>query len=71
MAINRSSFSGESVTTNTDTTVEVLEQRPPGPDSVLETGLPPGKLYAYYDAASDRVTLYIISASGLRFLPVQ
>jgi len=70
MAINRSSLGGKSVTENTDTTVEILVQRPPGPDKVLDVALPPGKLYAYYNAATDQVSLYVVSASGLRFLPV-
>ena len=70
MAINRSSLGGKSVTENTDATVEILVQRPPGPDQVLDAALPPGKLYAYYNAATDRVSLYIVSASGLRFLPL-
>ncbi len=70
MAINRSSLGGESVTENTDATVEILVQRPPSASEALAVALPPGKLYAYYNAATDKVSLYVISASGLRFLPV-
>lgn len=70
MAINRSSLGGKSVTENTDATIEILVQRPPSASEVLDVALPPGKLYAYYNAATDKVSLYVISASGLRFLPV-
>ncbi len=70
MAINRSSLGARSVTENTDATIEILVQRPPGPSEVLDVALPPGKLYAYYNAATDKVNLYVVSASGLRFLPV-
>lgn len=70
MAINRSSLGAKSVTENTDATIEILVQRPPGPGQALDVALPPGKLYAYYNAATDKVSLYVVSASGLRFLPV-
>jgi len=68
MAINRSSLGAKSVTENTDATVEVLVTRPPNRDVALETPLPPGKLYAYYNAADDTMTLYVIDLSGLRFI---
>ena len=68
MPINRSSLTSRSVTENTDATVEILVDRPPSSDTALETPLPPGKLYAYYDAAIDTMTLYVVSISGLRFI---
>ena len=68
MSINRSSLAAKSVTENTDATVEILLDRPPSSDVALESPLPAGKLYAYYDAAIDTMTLYIVSGSGLRFI---
>lgn len=70
MAINTSSLTSRSVSENTDSTVEFLMQRPPGPTQVLETALPPGKLYAYYDATTAILSLFVIDPAGLRFLPV-
>ena len=68
MSINRSSLGARSVTENTDATVEILVTRPPNSDIVLETPLPPGKLHAYYNAADDYMTLYVIAPSGLRYI---
>ena len=70
MAINQPSLSSRSIDDNTDSTVEFLVARPPGPTQALETPLPPGKLYAFYDNTNDVLNLYVTSRSGLRFLPV-
>ena len=68
MSINRSSLGAKSVTENTDATVEILVIRPPNSDVALDAPLPPGKLYAFYNAADDSMSLYVIAQSGLRFI---
>ena len=70
MAINPSSLSARGISENTDSTVEFLSVRPPAPDQAIETALPAGKLYAYYESVTDSISLYVVSSSGLRFLPV-
>ena len=70
MAINRVSFASESVTTNTDSVIEVRYSEPPL-GTTLTVPETPGKLIGYYDSLSDTVKLYIVSSNGLRYQTIQ
>lgn len=70
MAINRVSLTSESINTNTEAVVEVVYAQPPNPEDILDPPQTPGKLVAYYNGANDRASLYIVSRSGLRLLPM-
>ena len=68
MAINRVSMTSESITTNTESIIEVVYSEPPSPEYILDPAQTPGKLIAYYNGADDTTSLYIVSKSGLRLL---
>ena len=70
MAINRVSFTSQSITTNTEAVVEVVYATPPLPEEILDPPQTPGKLVAYYNGADDTVSLYIVNRAGLRLLPM-
>ena len=70
MAINRVSLTSESITTNTEAVIEVIYSEPPFPEDILDPPQTPGKLVAYYNGVDDTTSLYLVSASGLRLLPM-
>lgn len=70
MAINRVSLTSQSITTNTESVVEIIYAAPPGPEEVLDPPQTPGKLVAYYNGSRDQVRLYIVNRAGLRLLPM-
>jgi len=69
MGINRSSFSGQSITENTEITIEML-LTPPDPFVYLDTPVKPSTLYGFYNDALDLVQLYVTDSLGRRFIPV-
>jgi hypothetical protein len=70
MPINPVSLTSESVYENTESVVEVRYTQPPLPETLLDPPETPNKLIAYYDGAADSASLYIVSRSGLRLLPM-
>lgn len=67
MAINRVSMTSESITTNTDTVIEIRYVEPDTRD-LFDPPETPNKLIGYYDGNADVVRLYIVDNSGLRLL---
>ena len=70
MTINRVSFTSESITENTESVIEVVYSEPPAPEFLLDPPQVPNKLVAYYNGATDSTSLFIVSRSGLRLLPL-
>jgi hypothetical protein len=70
MAINRVSLTSESIHENTESVIEVRYTDPPLPETILDPPETPNKLIAYYNGSFDSVSLYIVSRSGLRLLPM-
>lgn len=70
MAINPASFSSQPIYENTDVVLDVIKAQAPLPEELLDPPQVPGKLFAYYNGASDTVRLYIVNGSGLRLLPL-
>ena len=70
MAINRVSFTSQSITTNRDSVVEVVYASFPTPEEILDPPQTPGKLVAYYNGSTDQVRLFIVNRAGLRLLPM-
>ena len=68
MAINKSNISAQPIDQNYDFAVRMLTQAPTG--EYLEVGQPPNTLCGFYSAATDTVQLYIVDATGRRFVPV-
>ena len=69
MAINGNYLASQSVKTNTTIVIEMLSSRPVL-GAVFTPARPAGQLCGYYDAVSGRVELYVVNASGIRFLRV-
>jgi hypothetical protein len=69
MAINPSSLTSQAISANTDTTIELVfvepEIRFP-----LDPPQPPGKMIAFYNGATDLMTLYVVGYSGTRLYRV-
>ena len=69
MAINRSSFSAQSIAVNTDISIQLLPA-PPDTTVYLETPVTPGIMVGYYNDQSDAVELYITDSTGYRYIKV-
>lgn len=67
MGINRTSITSESITTNTNVVIEML-QAVPDLDELLDPLDTPGKLYGFYNGATGFVELYIVDKSGSQLL---
>lgn len=69
MAIEGTYLASSSVTTNTTIVIEMLSSRPVL-GAVFTPAKPVGQLCGYYDAMTGNVELYVVAASGIRFLKV-
>lgn len=69
MAINRVSFTSESVKTNTDVTIELLVTRPVEGE-YLVTAVAPNRMVGYYNNAINKVELFISDPTGHRYIKV-
>lgn len=69
MAINPTSISSQSITENTEITVNLL-LTPPDPNVYLDTPVEPNMLVAFYNDMTDTVQLYVTDATGRRYIPV-
>lgn len=68
MAINRVSFSAQSIEDNTEITLELLAS-PPDTTAYLETPVAANRLYGYYNSLGF-VELYITDTTGRRYIKV-
>ena len=69
MAINPSNLAAQPINTNYDVTIQMLPQRPAA-GAFNATADVPHKLVGYYDGFTDSVELYIVDASGHRYLRI-
>lgn len=70
MAINRSSFSSQSINENTDLTIQILRTEP-DTSVYLSTAITPNIMVGYYNSAADTVQLYVTDSTGRRYIKVQ
>jgi len=70
MAINRTSLTTQSLTDNTDITLELLQVRP-DPNAYLNTPVAPNKMVGFVNAAAGGVELFITDATGHRYIRVR
>ena len=70
MAINRTSFSAQSIQQNVDITIQML---PTLPDTTeyLDTPVTPNIMVGFYNDISDTVQLYVTDQTGRRYIKVQ
>lgn len=70
MAINRNSFTTQSIHDNIDITISML---PALPDTTkyLDTPVTPNIMVGYYNDITDTVQLYVTDATGRRYVKVQ
>ena len=69
MAINGNVITSLAVTENTALVIEMLSTRPEL-GGTFTPARPAGQLCGYYDASTDSVELYVVNASGIRFLRI-
>ena len=69
MGINRSSFNSVPLNQSTNVAIQMLADKP-DVDIILETLVEPNILYGFYNGATDRVELYVTSASGNRYIRI-
>lgn len=69
MAINPSAIASQSVKTNNAVVIEILPVRPEE-NTLISPPKAAGQLCGYYDSARNWVELYVVSASGIRYLRV-
>ena len=69
MAINPSQLAAQAITSNYDVTIQILTQRP-SPGAYNTTADTPHKLVGFYDGYTDTVELYVVDATGHRYLRV-
>lgn len=67
--INRISMASQSITTNTDTVIEMVYSEPASEDELNPPQLP-GKIVGYYNGMTNEVNLYVVSGNGLKLLRV-
>lgn len=69
MAINRVSFSSESIKENYDITLELVTVRPTE-SAYLDIPVTPNKMFGYFNNELNKVELFITDAGGRRFIKV-
>ena len=70
MGINRVSFSSQSLTENSDITLEIVQVRP-DVEAYLDTPVAPNKMVGFYNNLVGGVELYITDATGHRYTRVR
>lgn len=69
MAINRSSFSAEDITTNYSIAIQLLGTKP-DTNVTLATPVEPNVMFGYYNDTIDAVELYVSDSFGTRYIKV-
>lgn len=69
MAINRSSFSAEDITTNYSVAIRLLGTKP-NTSETLATPVEPNVMFGYYNDTIDAVELYVSDPFGTRYIKV-
>jgi hypothetical protein len=69
MAINRSAFSAQDITTNTSIAIQMLGIKP-DTSLILATPIEPNVMFGYYNDAIDAVELYVSDQLGTRYIKV-
>lgn len=69
MAINGNLITSKAVEDNNTIVLEMLSTRP-AINSAFAPARKPGQLCGYYDATTQKVELYMVNASGIRFVKV-
>ena len=70
MAINRVSFTAQSLTENSDITLELLQVRPVSGE-YMETPVTPDRLVGYFNSLAGGVELYLSDSTGHRYVRVR
>ena len=70
MAINRNSFTAQSLTENSDITLELLQVRP-DINAYLDNPVTPNKMVGYFNNLVGGVELYITDPTGRRYIRVR
>lgn len=69
MAINRSAFSAQDITTNYSVAIQMLGTKP-DTSQTLATPIEPNVMFGYYNDAIDAVELYVSDQIGTRYIKV-
>lgn len=69
MAINRTSFSAQDITTNYSVAVKMVGTKP-DPNATLSTPVEPNVMVGFYNSAINAVELFIADSSGTRYIKV-
>jgi hypothetical protein len=69
MAINRSFVSTQDISQVTNATVEIVATRP-DMNNLIDPPETPNRMIGYYNGLGDFVELYVVDASGLRWIRV-
>ena len=69
MAINRSSFSAEDITTNYSVAIQMLATKP-DTRVTLATPVEPNVMFGFYNDTIDAVELYVSDPFGTRYIKV-
>lgn len=70
MAINRVSFTAQSIENTPDITLPLLQTQP-DVNGYLATPVAPNRMVGYYNENIGKVELYITSATGYRYIRVR
>ena len=69
MAINRVSFTAQSIKDNYDAIIEIKTEQP-RQNQTLDPPETPNKLIGYFNGATGYVELYVVDPSGYRILKI-
>jgi hypothetical protein len=69
MAIETNYISAVSHSEDTSTAIEIFDTPPLSQASSV--GLIPNRLVGYYNSQNDRIQLYVVDPTGLRYIPVK
>jgi hypothetical protein len=69
MSISPSHFGAVPVSQNQQVVIEMLAERP-NDSTLISPAKTPMQLCGYYNAVGDYVELYIVAASGIRYLRI-
>ena len=69
MAVNRSFISTQDISQVTNVTIEIVATRP-DMNTLISPPETPNRMVGYYNGTGDFVELYVVDASGLRWIRV-
>jgi len=70
MAINRVSFTAQSILDSTSLAIEMLQDQP-DTQKYLDTQVTPNVIVGFYNDITDTVELYMTDNTGFRYIKVQ